>query len=268
MNQDRDFTTWQADGYPPPLLYHEADGSVLVYVPGGEFEMGDGDASNCPRHVVSLSPFYIGLYCVTNRQYAEFVRATGHRAPDRADYGSPVWSNGVCPASKLSHPVVCVSWDDAQSYVRWAGLRLPTEAEWEHAARAPANYQYPWGNEWDKSRCRNDESCGSEYTCPVWGYASGASGYGTYQQSGNVWEWCSDWYGGDYYGNSARRNPRGPESGERRVLRGGCWYSANNCRSACRGWGTPASATPTAASGCAFPCPQFRVRDSLRFPER
>ncbi|NLF95063.1 MAG: formylglycine-generating enzyme family protein [Oligosphaeraceae bacterium] len=223
-----------------PLLYHSVDGSVLVYVPGGEFEMGDGEGSDCPRHVVSVSSFYIGMYCVTNRQYSEFVRATGHRAPDQADWDNPVWVNGVCPASKLSHPVVCVSWDDALSYVKWAGLRLPTEAEWEHAARGPANVLYPWGNEWEDSRCRHSGNRGSEDTCPVWGYASGVSGYGTCQQSGNVLEWCSDWYGENYYGNSARRDPQGPESGTYRVLRGGGWsLDANFCRSASRYGGTP-----------------------------
>ncbi|NLF95066.1 MAG: formylglycine-generating enzyme family protein [Oligosphaeraceae bacterium] len=213
------------------LLWHERDGSVLVYVPGGEFKMGDGKDGDCPRHVVSVSSFYIGMYCVTNRQYSEFVRATGHRAPNQAGWDS---------SSKLSHPVVYVSWDDALSYVRWAGLRLPTEAEWEHAARGPANVLYPWGNEWDESRCRHSGNCGSEETCPVWGYASGVSGYGTCQQSGNVWEWCSDWYSENYYGYSARRDPQGPESGTFRVLRGGGWSDvANFCRSAYRYGGAP-----------------------------
>jgi len=206
-----------------PLAVNAADGTVLVYVPGGEFEMGDGQGSDCPKHRVAVSGYWIGIYCVTNRQYAAFVKATGHRAPEQADYGTPVWQHGRCPEEKLEHPVVCVSWEDASAYAKWSGLELPTEAQWEKSARGPKGLIYPWGNEWDAGKCRNSTNKGSGQTCAVWEYPLGVSGYGTYNQSGNVWEWCRDWYGSDYYGKSPAQDPGGPEGGSYRVGRGGSW---------------------------------------------
>ena len=202
------------------------DGSVLVRVPAGEFEMGDGQDANCPKHRVHLDEYWIGVYCVTNRQYARFVAETKHRAPDRSDVSDlpAVWQSGKCPAAKLDHPVVCVSWEDAVAYGRWSGLLLPSEAQWEKAARSPQGMLYPWGMVWDESRCRNDENKGREQTAPAWGYTAGASGTGTYQQSGNVWEWCADWYEDGYYAQSPPENPGGPETGVSRVRRGGSWW--------------------------------------------
>lgn len=210
-----------------PLIRNVKDGSVLSLVPGGEFEMGDdGKDKDCPKHSVHLKDYYIGVYCVTNAQYAVFVKATGHRAPDKAkaDYGTPVWANGRCPDGKLHHPVVCVGWDDATAYAEWAGCLLATEAQWEKAARGPKNFIYPWGDDWDATKCRNDTIKGSGETCAVWEYPAGASGYGSCNQSGNVWEWCRDWYGGKYYSEQAAgNNPVGPSTGSYRVFRGGCW---------------------------------------------
>ena len=201
------------------------DGSVLVRVPAGEFEMGDGLESDCPRHRVRLDEYWIGVYAVTNRQYARFVEETMHRVPDHSDLMSSLaaWRDGQCPEEKLDHPVVCVSWDDAQAYGDWAGLALPTEAQWERAARGPQGLLYPWGKVWDPSRCRNGGNEVNEGTAPVWEYAKGASAIGTYQQSGNVWEWCADWYWVKYYAQGPSENPRGPSSGAARVLRGGGW---------------------------------------------
>jgi formylglycine-generating enzyme required for sulfatase activity len=169
-----------------PLVVNEADGSVLVYVPAGEFEMGDGQDANCPKHRVYVDAYYIGLYCVTNAQYARFVQATGHREPDTANYGGAVWRGSSYPPEKAEHPVVCVSWDDAVAYGQWAELRLPMEAEWEHAARGPSGLLYPWGNGWDATRCRHEDNRGAATTCRVDDYPRGVSGYGTYNQSGNV----------------------------------------------------------------------------------
>ena len=133
--------------------------------------------------------------------------------------------------------MVEVSWDDAQSYAAWSGCSLPTEAQWEKAARGPGGLIYPWGDDWDESKCRNSSTKGSEQTSAVWDYPEGISGYGTYQQSGNVREWCGDWYDEDYYQTAeAKTNPTGPTSGSYRVLRGGCWGhdGASIFRGACR----------------------------------
>jgi formylglycine-generating enzyme required for sulfatase activity len=225
-----------------PLVVNEKDGSVLVFVPAGEFEMGDGQDNDCPKHRVHLDGYYIGVYCVTNRQYDRFVKATGHRAPDHSDWsGAPaIWQGGRCPAEKMDHPVVCVSWEDAAAYAQWAGCELPTEAQWEKAARGPMGLIYPWGNEWEQGKCRNDKNKGDEQTALVWGYAGGVSGLGTYQQSGNVWEWCRDWYG-DYETSGVARNPAGPKRGSYRVRRGGGWWDvdASFFRGADRDWDDP-----------------------------
>ena len=209
------------------LVVNVKDGSVLVYVPGGEFEMGDGKEGNCPKHGVYLDGYWIGVYCVTNGQYGRFVGETGHRAPDQANGGTPVWKGGRCPEEKLGHPVVCVSREDAMAYAKWAGCGLPSEAQWEKAARGPGGLIYPWGNEWDADKCRNSGNKGNGETSEVWGYGAGVSGYGTYQQSGNVWEWCGDWHEEGYYGKSAKKNPVGPASGSYRVRRGCSWGSGD-----------------------------------------
>jgi formylglycine-generating enzyme required for sulfatase activity len=208
---------WLEDGCPPPLAVNARDGSVMVYVPEGKFQMGDGQNNDCPKHQVFVSAYWIGVYAVTNAQYLRFVEATGHRAPDNQVH---------LEAGKAAHPVTNVSWDDAAAYAKWAGGALPTEAQWEKAARGPGGLIYPWGNDWDASRCRNDKNKGNETTCPVSGYPGGVSGYGTYNQGGNLWEWCADWYDGGYYSKSPSRDPRGPEGGSDRVARGGCWGGA------------------------------------------
>ena len=132
-----------------PLAVNARDGSLMVYVPAGEFAMGDGQYNHCPQRAVHLSAYWIGVHAVTNAQYLRFVEATGHRAPNRADYGSPLWKGRSFPPEQAGHPVVCVSWDDARAYAEWAGCGLPTEAQWEKAARGPRGLIYPWGDGWD-----------------------------------------------------------------------------------------------------------------------
>jgi len=211
-----------------PLALNVRDGSLMVCVPEGDFEMGDGKDGNCPEHRVHLPTYWIGVYAVTNVQYLRFVEATGYREPDLSywSFAPAIWKGRSFPEAKADHPVVCVDWEDAAAYANWAGCQLPTEAQWEKAARGPRGLIYPWGGGWDPAQCRNNvETKGREGTCPTHGYPLGVSGYGTYNQSGNVWEWCEDWYEHGFYARSPPRDLPGPEREPCRAVRGGGWGS-------------------------------------------
>lgn len=216
---------------PPKRILNYKDGSELVYIPGGEFEMGGNWVEqDSPKHRVYLDGYYMAVYPVTNKQYRRFMRETGHRAPQY----SAVWQSGKnLKPEYVEHPVVNVSWEDAVVYARWANLRLPTEAEWERAACGPDNFKFPWGNQFDGTRCNwfgtgaGDDilNCGptwlrSPETGPVTAYPEGVSGYGCHQMLGNIGEWCADWYSAGYYGLAPRENPPGPPGGDLRVYRG------------------------------------------------
>ena len=191
-------------------------------IPGGYFIMGSDSSDERPRHKIWIDTFYIDKYEVTNRQYNEFVKATGH---PRSLFFRDTSLN------KPSQPVVGVDCYDALSYAKWAGKRLPTEAEWERAARGGLEgKEYPWGDESPFTRCNyapdgEKEIDGYAFSAPVGRFA--ANGYGLYDMAGNVWEWCTDFYDSLYYGTSPDKNPAGPDSGYTMVLRGGSWLSLN-----------------------------------------
>lgn len=277
---------------------HDAE---VVTIPAGVFRMGDargvgnpGDGET-PVHEVWLDAFEIDATSVTNAQFARFVDETGYRteaetfgysavfhlartAPDEDVLGQPPqtpWWLGVRGAdwrhpggagSSIEgledHPVVHVTWNDAQAYCAWAGRRLPSEAEWEYAARGGLDGAvYPWGDEPPDAdgewRCNiwqgvfptsNTLADGWLTTAPVRSFAP--NGYGLWQTVGNVWEWCEDWFAPDYYARSPRERPRGPESGTARILRGGSFLChdsyCNRYRTSARSSNTPDSSMSNA----------------------
>jgi len=191
----------------------------MVLIPAGDFQMGSDDGNNDdekPVHTVYLDAFYMDIYEVTNAQYKKFMDSAKRRAPR-------YW--GVIDFNAPNQPVVGVSWHDAVAYAKWAGKRLPTEAEWEKAARGRLeDKKHPWGDsEPDGTQCNS----ASEFPAPVGSYR--ANGYGLYDMVGNALEWCADWYDEEYYAKSPRRNPKGANSGDYRVLRGGSRL-LNACR--------------------------------------
>jgi len=190
----------------------------MVNIPGGPFIIGydNRHPDEKPAHTISLPAFQIDTYEVTNGQYKLFVDATNRRLPDD-------WENGTYPPGKRSHPVVFVTWNDAHDFCVWAGKRLPTEEEWEKAARGTDGRLYPWGNEFDPRKANMPQSH-SVGTMPVGSFPQGRSPYGVYDMAGNVWEWTDSW---------AKPYPGSPIptahyfTGEYKVLRGGSWVDCS-----------------------------------------
>ncbi len=203
----------------------------MVLIPAGEFEMGsrrsllelnpvdlmNTDRHNLgpenPAHRVHLDDYHIDKYEVTNAEYQKFVQATGAKQPvsmSNPDFSGP------------RQPVAGISWKEADRYCKWAGKRLPTEAEWEKASRGKRPIEYPWGDEApDAKRVNFNETLNK--TAPVGSYEAGKSDYGVHDLSGNVSEWVHDWHLAEFYLFSPRENPTGPEKGKYKVIRGGSW---------------------------------------------
>jgi len=232
---------WEREGSHVGEEIEGPDGAVYVWVPPGEFMMGtagvhaagfwvrvfgstDGYADERPAHRVRITQgFWLAKHPVTNRIYYEHCVAKGRVFPKESHQGD-------------DHPVVCVTWDNAAAYCGEYRLSLPTEAEWEYAARGSEGTVYPWGNEWDKRKCCSAENTGpGGQTYPVGSFSTGASWCGAHDLAGNVWEWCADWWDDGYYEKSPNTEPKGPQTGQFRVVRGGGWYGVTSlCRSAAR----------------------------------
>ncbi len=211
----------------PTTIINPIDGAESVLVPAGEFLMGSSDEDEFaidnekPQHKVYLDDYYIYKTPVTVAQYRMFCEATSR------------WFNWSNCESDM-YPIVDVSWDDAVAYTQWACVNLPTEAQWEKAARGTDGRIYPWGNDWDSDLCihgeyndiNSDDQLYSYYQIlgNVGSIVAGASPYDCLDMVGNVWEWCIDWYNEEYYQTSPYENPTGPISGEYRILRGGQFY--------------------------------------------
>ena len=234
----------------------EREGMVLIN--GGKFLMGteDGMSYEAPVHEVTIKSFWMDRHEVTVAEFSMFVSATGYKT-DAEKFGwsgafdlktgewkrtkGANWRHPDAPRSEAAsnEPVCQVSWNDAAAYTKWAGKRLPTEAEWEYAARGGlVQKKYSWGDElrpngkplanWWQGNFpdQNTGEDGFIGRAPVESFPP--NGFGLYDVTGNVWEWCADWYTDDYYLKSARDDPRGPDDGKERVIRGGSWMCAEN----------------------------------------
>jgi serine/threonine-protein kinase len=221
-------------------------GMEMVYVPAGEFAMGseNGDSDEKPVHSVYLDGYWIDKTEVTNGMYQKCVQSGGCMAPHGVSsythdsyYGNATYEN---------YPVIKVDWNQASAYCQWAGGRLPSEADWEKAARGPDGRTYPWGEGIDCGKANYRGKSGNDYcigdTTAVGSDPLGASPYGALDMAGNVWEWVNDWYDKKYYANSPVKNPAGSSDGSLRVLRGGSWSdNVWNVRTAIRIYNGPSS---------------------------
>jgi formylglycine-generating enzyme required for sulfatase activity len=260
----------------------------MVLVPAGEFTMGTpagsgGLPDEHPARLVYLSAFWIDRYEVTNAAYETFVQATDYVAPANANPVSTLWEHNRPLPGIEQHPVVNVSWLDAVAFCRWAGKRLPTEAEWEKAARGTTGRLYPWGNEWDFEKAnsasywakrtvefsnsvdweafwikgegavisREKGVKGEILTLPVGSFPAGVGPYGALDLAGNAAEWVQDWYNPNYYPTAPLSDPQGPDRGAIKAMRGGSWLKpAISLRTTDRDWGTMDSRP----SGTGFRC--------------
>jgi formylglycine-generating enzyme required for sulfatase activity len=219
----------------------DSKGVVMRFVPAGEFTMGsdqpksEDDMDEKPAHLVYLDAFYIDKYEVTNALYQACVDEG--ICESQVSLDSYTRSSYYGNSQFNDYPVISVHWEMANTYCQWRGAHLPTEAQWEKAARGTDARTYPWGEGIDCNKANYQPCIGD--TTPIGNYESGVSPYGLYDMAGNVMEWVADWYSETYYQNSPASNPLGPNSGSdpNRVLRGGSWISTDNMvRAASRHW--------------------------------
>jgi serine/threonine-protein kinase len=230
------------------------DDMILMYVPAGEFTMGsdNGEEDEKSVHTVYLDAFWIDQTEVTNKMYAACVAADACAPP--ASSSSQTQDSYYGNAQFDNYPVIYVTWDDAKAFCAWAGRRLPTEAEWEKAARGTDERAYPWGNSIKSSLANYYNKVGD--TTAAGSYEDGKSPYGALDMAGNVLEWVSDWYDESYYESSLASNPLGPARGNLRVLRGGAWNKSDySIRSALRSMQDPTNSDNSIGFRCALSIP-------------
>ena len=228
----------ELNGIAVKKIIWKKDGAKMALIPAGSFEMGESKRQskhnwvhrNRRGHNVQLASFYMDVTEVTVGHFKQFINQSG--------YSYDRWDDVVKYSPADNYPMIYVSWNDAVAYSKWVGKRIPTEAEWEYAARGGlVDKVYPWGDEishddanWGNTISGKDKW---RYCSPVASFE--ANGYGLYDMSGNVWEWCADWYDADYYSKSPAKAPLGPASGSYRVMRGGSWnYGMDSLRTAYR----------------------------------
>lgn len=242
-------------GYSADKSVNDGFGEMLL-VPAGAFKMGDnfneGETRERPVHTVDVDAFYIGKFEVTNGQWRKFRDDPGYDDPkywpggrpvpkDQVPYWTQAMNHGGGTPDSDNYPVIGINWDSAVAYANWVSAktgkkyRLPTEAEWEKAARGTDQRRYPWGNSIEPSNANYVGSQKYDTVRPVGFFQTGASPYGVHDMAGNVMEWCQDWYARDYYAGSPRKNPKGPANGAYKVVRGGAFFfEAVDLRSAAR----------------------------------
>jgi formylglycine-generating enzyme required for sulfatase activity len=244
------------------------DEAELVLIPAGEFTMGHKDSyDTLPVRRMNLPAFFIEKYEVTNKRYKRFIDATGYKVPWSQDPAVAAyawnWQARMYPQGKGDDPVVLVSWEDAKAFCAWAGKNLPTEAQWEKAARGANGKPYPWGDSWEVGKANTAES-GVKQTAPVGAFKADASEYGVYDLAGNVSEWVEEWFA-PYPGNPMTSYE---ERNKYRVLRGGSWdYAHSIANGYHRQYATPQSQMTAigfrcvkAADGAAGPAPAPQAR--------
>jgi formylglycine-generating enzyme required for sulfatase activity len=214
----------QSSVIPVDIKTSALDGMIQVYVPEGEFLMGKGEVrknDNSPQRIVYLDAFWMDKYEVSNSMYLKCLHtgACSELVSDNTTYQNWIYRD---------HPATYVTWEQAAAYCQWAGRRLPTEAEWEKAARGTDGRIYPWGDEAPSPRLANFEGSMIHEAVSVYRYPLGASPYGVLNMSGNAREWIADWYGEDYYLGMPYANPTGPETGAERSLHSGSYNEDKN----------------------------------------